>query len=341
MVERFTTAPIEVYGDPDVYARERERIFARSWQFLGLKADLPRAGDYLADVLAGYPVVVVRDEKGKLRGYHNVCRHRAGPLAEDGEGRCEGQLVCRYHGWRYALDGRLANARDFGPAEGFDPRAFALYGIACETWRGFVFVNLDATAAPLAETLAPLDARVRRAGVALETFRFWRRETHEIRCNWKTYVENYLEGYHVPLVHPGLNANVDAAKYTVDVEAPAIFHWAPPRNGAPMSGLWAWQWPCLGVNVYQDGLMMERMWPLDHERTVLDYLYCFPEGLSPADKDRPVASSTVITEEDARITEAVQRNLNAGVYSTGRLSPRHETGIAWFQAEVLRALRQP
>ena len=119
-----------LYRGPDQYAIERRTIFARSWLLIAHESQLPDTGSYVATSVAGYPLIVVRGEGGKIRAFHNVCRHRAGPLADDGEGRCEGQLVCRYHGWRYALDGRLANARDFGPAEGFDPREFALFGIA-------------------------------------------------------------------------------------------------------------------------------------------------------------------------------------------------------------------
>jgi choline monooxygenase len=327
-----------LYRGPDQYAVERRGVFARSWLLLAHESQLPETGSYVATSVAGFPLIVVRGEEGRIRAFHNVCRHRAGPLAEDGEGRCEGQLVCRYHGWRYALDGRLANARDFGPAEGFDPRAFGLFQIACEAWRGFVFVNMDREAAPLAGTLAPLAAKTH--DLPLESFRFWRRQTHEIRCNWKNYVENYLEGYHLPLVHPGLSENVDGSRYEVDVQPPAVFHRAPPRTNAPMSGLWAWLWPCHGINVYNDGLMMERMWPNGHDRTILDYLYCFPEGMAPADKERPMASSEIITAEDIKITEAVQRNLDAGIYATGRLSPKHEMGVAWFQAAILDATRR-
>src|SRR5215469_1353743 len=122
MATPFTTAPIEVYRDPDIFARERRHIFAKTWQPLGLEADLARPGDYLADVLAGFPVVVVRDEKGALQGYHNVCRHRAGPLVAGEKGRCDHEFVCQFHDWRYSFDGRLKNATDFGPADGLDPR---------------------------------------------------------------------------------------------------------------------------------------------------------------------------------------------------------------------------
>jgi len=330
------TLPAALYRDPAVYEKERTRIFAHAWLMLAHESQLPAPGDTLAATAAGYPLLLVRGEGGRLRGFHNVCRHRAGPLAEEGTGHCGRALVCRYHGWRYALDGRLAAARDFGPAEDFDPRDYALHGLACEVWRGFVFVNLARDSAPLDSVLRPLAART--AEMPLESFRFARQTRHAIRCNWKTYVENYLEGYHVPLMHPALNAAVDATRYEVDVEAPVIIHRAPPRDGAPMAGLWAWTWPCLGINVYPGGLMMERMWPLDHARTMLDYLYFFPEGTPESEIARAAASSEQTTTEDIWITEAVQRNLDAGIYDTGRLSPKHEEGVAWFQQQLGRAL---
>jgi choline monooxygenase len=270
-----------------------------------------------------------------VRAFHNVCRHRAGPLVEDGDGHCAGALVCRYHGWKYALDGRLASARDFGVAEGFDPREYALFPIVCETWRGFVFVNLDADAAPLMEAIAPLERRMQH--VAAERFRNPRASSHEMRCNWKTYVENYLEGYHIPVLHPSLNATM-AADYGTELEPPTIFYRATPKNDAPIAGLWAWAWPCLGVNVYADGILMERMWPVAKDRTRLDYLFLFSEDADEADIERQIHQSIVTTQEDIDICEAVQRNLEAGVYQTGRLSPKHEQGVAWFQKQVLRAI---
>jgi len=330
------TLPARLYRDAELYQTERREIFAKSWLLIGHESQIATPNSYVATIAAGFPVIVVRDKDGAVRAFHNVCRHRAGPLADDGMGKCEGQLVCRYHGWRYALDGRLASARDFGPAEGFDPREYALVGMRCETWRGFVFINMDGDAEPLAKFIAPLIEKTK--DLALESFRFERQVTHDIQCNWKTYVENYLEGYHIPLVHPFLNAAVDATKYEVDVSAPVIFHQAPPKDGSPIGGLWAWSWPCLGVNIYADGILMERMWPVGHNVTRLDYIYLFPEGVERADKERMYAASEVTTEEDRKICEQVQRNLDAGVYDTGRLSPKHEQGVVWFQKEVLKAI---
>jgi len=285
---------------------------------------------------AGYPLIVVRGDDGAVRAFHNVCRHRAGPLAEDGTGNCDRALICRYHGWRYALDGRLSSARDFGPAGDFDVREYGLFAIRCEAWRGFHFVHIGPGAAPLAAAMRPLAERT--AHLPLETYRFVRQDCHEVRCNWKTYVENYLEGYHIPLVHPALDSYVDAARYEVSVDSPVVIHKAPPKDGVPVAGLWAWAWPCLGINVYPGGLMMERMWPLDFARTLLDYIYFFPEDTPPTEMDRAAASSGVTTKEDILIVEAVQRNLDAGIYDTGRLSPKHEGGVAWFQRQLRCAL---
>ncbi len=330
------TLPAALYRDPALYEKERSHVFARAWLLIAHDSQMPEPGDYVAVTVAGYPLLLVRGEDGKVRGFHNVCRHRAGPLADVGTGHCERALTCRYHGWRYALDGRLMSARDFGPASDFDPRDYALHALACETWRGFIFVNLTRDAAPLGSTIRPLADRT--LNMPLESFRFARASRHEIRCNWKTYVENYLEGYHIPLVHPALNAFVDATRYEVEVDPPVVIHRAPPRDGVPVAGLWAWLWPCLGINVYNDGLMMERMWPLDHARTQLDYLYFFPPAIPQSEIDRAAASSEKTTAEDIAITEAVQRNLDAGIYHTGRLSPKHEGGLVWFQHQLRRAL---
>jgi choline monooxygenase len=329
------TLPARLYGDTAVYEIERREIFARTWQLLAHESQLPRPGDYLATNFAGYPVLAVRGEDGQVRAFHNVCRHRAGPLVEDGTGHCAGALVCRYHAWKYALDGRLASARDFGAAEAFDPREYGLFRLQCDMWRGFVFVNMDADAQQLGEAIAPLERRMQHR--AAERFQNPRASSHEMRCNWKTYVENYLEGYHIPVLHPMLNSTI-AADYGTEIEPPAQFYRATPKNDAPIAGLWAWTWPCLGVNVYADGILMERMWPISVDRTRLDYLFLFSEDADEAEIERQIAASLVTTQEDIDICEAVQRNLGAGIYQTGRLSPKHEHGVAWFQKQVLRAI---
>jgi choline monooxygenase len=323
------TLPSALYRDPEAYARERQGVFAAGWQFLGHENEARAPGDYIAGEVAGWPVLAVRGADGTLRGFHNVCRHRAGPLVGDGHGNCGGELTCRYHGWRYALDGRLRSAVDFGATEGFDPREFGLHPVRIETWRGFVFVNLDRKAGGLDELAAPLDGLFDSFGVKMAPATL--RRSHDLACNWKTYVENYLEGYHIPMVHPRLDSEVDTANYRVRMEGAVAVHEVPTKSGVN-DGLWAWLWPNLAFNVYRYGLMVEHMRPMGHDRTRLDYLYFYdPET---ADLDAILAASDELTLEDKSICEAVQRNLDAGVYESGVLSPRHEDGVAWFQRRV-------
>lgn len=330
------TAHASTYRDPTRFAAERAGVFGRSWLFMGHVSELTREGDVLTATIAGYPLIVVRSGQG-LKAFHNVCRHRAGPLFDKERGNCGGALTCRYHGWVYTLDGRLRNARDFGAAAGFDPRNYSLFEVRVETWRGFVFVNLAAAAPALSAALAPLDARL--GGPALENLVHAERRTHDIACNWKIYVENYLEGYHIPLVHPQLNAEVDASKYEVTVDGSVCFHYAPPVSGV-YDGLWAFALPHLGVNVYGAGLMMERMVPLSLSETRLIYdFYLTPEAAgNPAQRASILGTSGTVTAEDKWICERVQANIHAGVYEAGVLSPKHEAGVAWFQRYVAEAV---
>lgn len=327
------TLPAAHYRDPAFWAREQPAVFFAGWQFLGHEAEAREPGDYIAGEVAGRPVLAVRGADGLLRGFHNVCRHRAGPLVTDKTGRCGGELTCKYHGWRYALDGRLRAATGFGASEGFDPREFGLVPVRTEIWRGFIFVNVDGAAGPLAELVAPLEAMFAARGepVTKATLRV----SHEIACNWKTYVENYLEGYHIEAVHPALAAEVVPATYRVSMQGSVALHEVETLGG-PNDGLWAWLWPNLAFNVYRDGLMVEHMQPVGHDRTRLDYLYFYdPET---ADTEAMLAGSNTLTQEDKVICEQVQRNLNAGVYDWGVLSPRHEVAVAWFQNRVREAM---
>lgn len=335
-----STAQAFVYRDPARYDAERARVFGRAWLFMAHVSELTNEGDVVAATIAGYPLIVVRTGDG-LKAFHNVCRHRAGPLFEGERGNCGKAFTCKYHGWVYTLDGRLRSARDFGAADGFDPRSYSLFDVKVEVWRGFVFVNVDAKAPALADVLKPLDAKI--GARDLTALVHAERRTHDIGCNWKVYVENYLEGYHIPVVHPTLNDEVDASRYEVSVEGAVCFHRAPLKvqsAEAVYDGLWAFVQPHLGVNVYGHGLMMERMVPLglSGTRLVYDY-YLTPEvAADAAERARILSMSGVVTAEDKWICERVQENIAAGVYDAGVLSPKHEAGVGWFQRFVAEAV---
>jgi len=318
------TAPISLYRETAVYERERERIFARSWQLLGIEGDMARSGDYLADLVAGYPVMVVRDERGGLQGYHNVCRHRAGPLVGEAKGRCDGEIVCRIHQWRYAYDGRLKAATGFGPADDFDVAASGLLPIRVETWRGLVFVNLDSAAEPLATLIGPLEARFDR--VSHRSARV--RHRHPVACNWKVYVESFLDGFH-------LETQDETHRPDVRMHGEVALHAETSAASAPDS-LWAWIWPNLGVTIYRGVLLLEHMRPDGPDRMQIDHIFLH----APEDPgvDAAIHASEHVTEDRAWDCERIQQNLDAGVYRQGVLSPTSEAAVAWFQDHVIGAL---
>jgi choline monooxygenase len=333
-----STLPAAWYGaDARIWSQERRAIFGREWQMIGREAELPDPGSYLTDNIAGSPIFVIRDREGVLRGFHNVCRHRAGPILWDGHGQCD-ILRCRYHGWVYDTKGALRRTPEFGEAAGFDKQDFGLFPIQVGVWRGLVFVNLSADAEPLAQAMAAMTAET--AAFPLESYRFHSRAEHEIACNWKTYVDNYAEGYHVQAMHPGLDREIDAKQYRVTLKDRHTVHAAPQRDGANYSGLWLWRFPNLAMNIYPTGMNIERMVPIGPNRTRLIYNFFFQDISAEAEPRiaAAMAAALQVTQEDVRICEAVQRNLDAGLYDTGRLSPAQENGVWYFQKLVREAL---
>jgi choline monooxygenase len=327
------------YVDPAVYEAELEDVFGRSWLLAGSAARLRAPGDQLAVDLGRVRVVLARGEDGVLRAFHNVCRHRAGVLLWDDESCTARSLRCRYHGWRYDLRGRLAQATSFG--EELDGDAWALRSVPCAEWRGLVFVHPGPDPEPLERQIGPL-------GEASPDVRFDSLEpvgtaTHSIACNWKVYVENYLEGYHVPFLHLELARDVQLDTYEVRPGDGYALHHAAPRDAdAVNDGFWAWVWPNAALNVYRHGTSLERILPAAPDRTVLHYTYLASPSATAEQQRAMLDMSGTLTAEDARICEAVQRNLRTGMYTAGRLSPVHETAVASFQRRVVKhASRRP
>ncbi|MBU3718384.1 MAG: aromatic ring-hydroxylating dioxygenase subunit alpha [Actinobacteria bacterium] len=317
------------YSDHDQYQNERRAIWGSEWLMFGVTAELSRPGQYVADEIAGYPLLVVVDPQGALRGFHNVCPHRAGVIQWPGCGQT-GNLVCRYHGWAFSWDGSLKSARDFGDTP--TPDDHSLRSIRVETWGPLVFVNLDENAPSLMSTLGSLDTAVRQHDFA--AFSYGRRVVRTLECNWKTYVDNYLEGYHVPLLHPLLNSAVDMKTYSVEVpDDTYCIHRAGQVEGSASAGVWVFRYPNLAINVYSDGMNIERIVPLSSTRTAVVYDY-FAHDVSEAKIQNMVEMSNITLDEDQAIAELVQRNLDAGIYEAGPLSPRHENALAWFQGRI-------
>ena len=334
-----TALPGRYYADPAMAARDRRAVFDRGWQLVAHVSQLQGAGDHAVADLAGLPVVAVRGADGKVRVMHNVCRHRAGPIAQ-----CDGlgakALRCRYHGWTYALDGRLRSAPEMQDADGFDVAAVALPQLAVRVWQGLVFAAVDAAGAPDFDAfVAGIDARL-GPGRGLERYGGHQRVGYEIACNWKVYVDNYLEGYHVPHVHPGLNRLLDYRSYRTELARWHSLQWSPLESDDALYGsgdaLYYWLWPNTMLNILPGRLQTNRVVPLgvDRCRVVFDSYYADPgDG---ARRAADLAFSDEVQREDLGICEDVQRGLASGSYLPGHLNPLRESGVHHFH-ELLRA----
>lgn len=317
------TLDSSLYLGHEQLARERDGVFRTAWLLAGHVAQLRQRSSYVAVDCVGFPVILVRSPDGSVRGFHNVCPHRAGPLVHDGAGTAS-SFVCRYHGWVYETDGSLRSARDFG--EPGPPPECRLFDVRTEVWRGLVFVNVDGAAPPLLEALGGFAEEA--TGFDLESMRPAGEWHHDLACNWKTYAENYLEGYHIPLVHRELARTIDVTRYEVVARDNWCLHRAPTRQGTVLDGRWMWRWPNLALNLYADSMNVEQFVPLDAGHTRVTYRYFSLDGTLDEEVSR---LSRLLLFEDASICEAVQRNLSAGVYEKGVLSPKHEEGVALFQ----------
>jgi choline monooxygenase len=340
-IARAWTLPAKLYTDSDIFADEKERIFACSWQVVGHKDQVANTGDYFTTELVGEPLLIVRGNDGNVRGFYNVCRHRAGPPAEG----CGSRKVfrCGYHGWTYGLDGGLISATDIEGIENFRPEDFALMPVKTEEWFNLIFVNLNPAAAPLRESLGELRRQAEKFDFA--GMKLFERRTYDMKCNWKTYVDNYLEGYHLPSVHPGLNRELDFNAYVVEPHATHVRQFSPIRGAQPgdttprryqdasenLTTDYFWIFPNWMLNCYPDNISLNIVLPLEAERSLAIFEWYLPERdhMSPAAK-ASVEFSDQIQMEDVGICEKVQKNLRSRSYSRGRFSVKQEKGVHAF-----------
>ncbi len=324
------------YADPAIYRSERRAIFERAWHMLGPVGQVAEPGQYLAVELTNWKVFVLRGNDGRLRAFHNVCRHRGARLLEEGSGRCQ-VLRCPYHLWTYDQEGKLRRAPWFGEDPGFRLEDWPLNPIAVETWRGLLFVSV-APEEPLLEQLGDLPEEV--ADDPIESFQPAADERFVMAANWKTYTDNFVEGYHIPGIHPGFHKVIDFEKFETVARRGLVRMSSPQKSGSIYGGKWLWMWPNWTLSVFPGGMNTSRIDPIAVDQTALLYHFYFADVSAEAKgfRERTIATNCGIVREDFGICEHTQRNYASGAYRPGPLSPRHEQSVAYFQAKVLAAL---
>lgn len=352
-----TALPAPYYTDAAMPARDRERIFDRAWQLLAHVCQLQNPGDHVVADCAGLPVIAVRGEDstggpGEIRAFHNVCRHRAGPIASC-DGLAARSLRCRYHGWTYGLDGVLRSAPEMGTAPDFDVSDVRLPRLAVRIWQGLVFAAVDERNAPDFNAFVEgIDARL-GDDRGLADYGHHRRVGYDVACNWKVYVDNYLEGYHVPHIHPGLNKLLDYRSYITDTARWYSCQFSPLESTDNLYGsgdaLYYWLWPNTMLNILPGRLQTNRVVPLGVDRCRVEFdFYYKPDDSRPDDSDAArgrreadLSFSDEVQLEDLTVCQDVQRGLASGSYAPGRLNPLRENAVHHFH-ELLRAgYRQP
>jgi choline monooxygenase len=335
-----STIPAPWYVDPRIAELEAKTVFSKTWQMVGRADQVVKPGQFVTASIAGEPIVVVRGNDGVLRGFFNVCRHHAAAVVTEPCGQAA-ILHCPYHGWNYGLDGSLKGMPEFDGVKGFDRQQNGLVPVKADTWENFAFVNLDPNAAQLREFLGGLVKRV--APLGLGKLHYFDRRVYDIHCNWKVFVDNYLDGgYHVPHLHKGLNSVLDYKEYTIENEdryclqsSPMVASQEDVATGATRKGdraWYFWQYPNLMINCYEGYLDTNLVLPIDvdHCRVIFEFYFADISDARREYNQQSVEVGGRVQEEDLGICEAVQRGLKSRAYGAGRLSVRREAGEHLF-----------
>ena len=335
------TIPAPWYTDARIAQLELQNVFSRTWQSVGRTEQVEKPGQYVTATVAGEPIVAVRGGDGILRAFYNVCRHHAMTVMNEPCGHAQ-HMRCPYHGWTYNLEGELRGMTEFEGVCNFDRAQNGLVPVRIELWENFIFVNLDPNAAPLRDFLGALVGLAKPLNFG--GLKFVERRSYIQQCNWKVYVDNFLDGgYHVPHMHKGLNSVLDYTNYTIEnvdrccvqsspvaVDKSSEASAAATRKGD--RAYYFWQYPNFMLNWYEGYLDTNLVIPLGADRCEVIFDFYFgdtSEAQMPYIRESMGVSERV-QQEDIVICDGVQRGLSSRAYQAGRLSVRREAGEHLF-----------
>ncbi len=353
--EKSFTIPKDYYTDPAIFAREKEAIFFKAWNYVCHASQVAEVGAYVTVQIIDQNIVVLRGQDGTLRAFYNVCSHRAHELLT-GCGQAK-MITCPYHAWTYHTDGKLRTAVGQKRVEGFEADEFALKQVRLEEYAGFVFVNLDAGAPALHTEAGSLADDIKGYCADVPGLKFAHRLTYELKANWKNVVDNFLECYHCSVAHPAFVDLVDIKNYHTKTYGLYSSHISPPGRAdnaayaipdSPGGNFAAWWlWPNVTFNVFPGSanITVLHIQPTGPETTLEHFDFFFAEE-TPTEAERQAIDyvDQVLQVEDIGLVESVQRGLHSRGYNQGRLmvdkdrSHNSEHGLHHFHALVLKQL---
>jgi carnitine monooxygenase subunit len=343
-----------VYRDPEYFRLEMARLIRPAWQIVCHASDIPEAGDWRTLDLPGESVIAIRGPDGRLRAFANVCRHRGSRLV-DGEAGCAKRLTCPYHAWTYAADGRLVGVPNRADYPGLDPAQLGLIPVELETWRGFIFVRLEGGGPGVAEMMAPYDAEI--APHRFEDLQAIGRITLRPReVNWKNVADNYSDGLHINVAHPGLTRLFGtgygiAAGEHVDrmwgdlIDRPsanaserAYQHFLP--EGAGRRWLYFKLWPNTAFDIYPDQVDFMHFVPVGPTQTLIrEISYALPDSRREMKAARYLnwRINRRVNAEDTALIRRVQQGMASSLYTPGPLG-RSEVCLRSFATKLRRLI---
>jgi len=333
---RTKTLPSDFYHSSSVFNQETESIFKNEWLWVGRSEELSLVGSYITTDIIGYPIIILRDNSNDLKAFHNVCRHRAAKVVSTKSGVCK-HMICPYHGWKYDLNGKLMDTPKFYANDDFDEDNHSLFKISIEERFGLVFINLNIESKSLDEWFSGFDKVV--SNYFDENLVHHNELKFDVHANWKTYVDNYQEGYHIPLVHPQLNRDVIWQDYTLENKDEYSIHSVPERANSDQPGSFGWHFPNFIFNIYGRGIVFQRIEPLKPKWCRVVYNLFRPKDISAEDFENKEGKYQLeVSLEDQKLIPEIQQNLQAGIYNEGPLSKKYETGVAYFHDLYLTKL---
>lgn len=356
------TLPAWTYFDQEFFELERERIFMRTWQLVCHVNDIPAAGDYHTFSLLGESAIVIRDESGALRAFHNVCRHRAARLLDGDRGRCERHITCPYHAWSYAFDGRLVGIPFKTQYPQIDDGDYGLVPIDCDVFLGFVFIRFTSGGADLAASAAPMVPEMRL--YRIESLQpLGRVSARRCQTNWKNASDNYIDALHVRVAHRGLDSLVGNS-YGMEVRTESVYRLWGSVEDLPRAGLsvrayrkalppveylpekyrrmWLYYllWPNLTFNLYPDQVEFLQFLPLSPGETLVrDAAYGYPDeraGMRTA-RALNLRINRRVGIEDKDLIERVQAGVTSSSFMEGILG-RNEVCLRAYAARMRATL---
>ncbi|KAE8381869.1 Rieske [2Fe-2S] iron-sulfur domain-containing protein [Aspergillus bertholletiae] len=313
--------PANWYTSPDMWELERRAIFSRKWMLITHKLRLPTTGDYLVYHIAGYPIIIVRDKDGNFNALHNVCRHRAFPVVTEEQGKAR-IFACKYHGWSYGLNGKLAKAPGYQDLDGFDKSKNGLFQIHVHVDNtGFIWVNLDAKEQPeiaWEDDTSKVDLQGRFNGVDWDEYNFDHSWETEGEYNWKILADNYTERYHSP-------------------DAPSLTNLAnstPEQIAGGLRAASTYYFPNASMTASPHVVFMQRIVPTSATKCMMRYEVYRHKNSSDEDFELINQTYKRIVSEDQDLCTDVQKNLSNGAFAIGESDPQMEKGSLQFQTIV-------